>query len=86
MRASGDVFPLKNCFMEKDDVTFCLWQEADETQWHRSPDANTLQQESSSDDGGQSFLLGYIFPSAEKFVDANQRSGNGWFGCCTYSI
>ncbi len=53
--------------MEKDDVTFYLWQEADETQWHRSPDANTLQQESSSDDGGQSFLLGYIFPSAEEW-------------------
>ena len=48
-------------------MTFCLWQEPDETQWHRSPDANTLHQEPSSDDGGQAFLLGYIFPSAEEW-------------------
>lgn len=51
---------------EKDDVTFCLWQEPDETQWHRSLPV-TSNIDTSADDGGQTFLLGYIFPSAEEW-------------------
>lgn len=56
---------------EKNDVTFCLWQLPGETVWHQNkvplPTA-CLEDVSTADvDGGQSFLLSYIFADAEEW-------------------
>ena len=58
---------------EKDDVTFCLWQLPGETDWHKAelPLLKACHQEDAhhAKDGGEAYLLGYIFPSAEEWYN-----------------
>ena len=59
--------------MDREAVTFCMWQNQNETQWHRSqvPQPDTcLQQDSNQvDDGGEKRLMSYIFPSADEWYE-----------------
>ena len=59
--------------MEREAVTFCMWQNADETIWHRSqvPQPDTCLQQDSNvlDDGGEKRLMAYIFPSADQWYE-----------------
>lgn len=53
--------------LQSEDVTFCIWREASDSNWQignvEVPDG---------EDDGSGFLLGTIFPTAERFVDFAQ--------------
>lgn len=59
--------------MDREAVTFCMWQTANDTQWHRSqvPQPDTCLQQDSNvvDDGGEKRLMAYIFPSADQWYE-----------------
>ena len=59
--------------MDREAVTFCLWQMNDDTQWHRSQvsqsDACLQLNDNVIDDGGEKRLLSYIFPSADDWYE-----------------
>lgn len=59
--------------MDKEAVTFCLWQLDNETQWHKSqvpqPDSCLAQDSNTVDDGGEKRLMAYIFPSANEWFE-----------------
>ncbi|MBQ1220561.1 MAG: hypothetical protein IIX83_04150 [Peptococcaceae bacterium] len=59
--------------MNREAVTFCLWQTADETTWHRSqvaqPDTCLQMDSNHIDDGGEKRLMAYIFPSADEWYE-----------------
>ncbi|MBY6915768.1 MULTISPECIES: hypothetical protein [Clostridium] len=54
--------------MEKDDVTFCIWQNSDETEWKQG---NIILPKNcnKNEDGGKSFLLDYIFENEENWFE-----------------
>lgn len=56
---------------EKEEVTCCLWQLANEPNWQKAalPPVPTDCQVHTPQDGGEAYLLGYIFPSAEEWYE-----------------
>ncbi|MBQ5857398.1 MAG: hypothetical protein IIW51_00125 [Peptococcaceae bacterium] len=58
---------------EKDDVTFCIWQMPGETHWHQNnielPDYCFDPDRTQPEDGGQAFLMSYIFSDAEEWFE-----------------
>ena len=58
---------------EKNDVTFCIWQKPGEVHWHQNSialpaycfDSDRTQPE----DGGQAFLMSYIFAGADEWYE-----------------
>ena len=59
--------------MDREAVTFCRWQSANETEWHRSqvaqPDTCLQLDGNVIDDGGEKRLMAYIFPSADEWYE-----------------
>ena len=59
--------------MNREAVTFCMWQSAGDTQWHKSqvqqPDTCLQQDSNLIDDGGEKRLMAYIFPSADEWYE-----------------
>lgn len=59
--------------MHRDAVTFCMWQNKDDSTWHRSqislPDPCLQADVDPMDDGGEKHLLSYIFPSADAWYE-----------------
>ncbi|MBN6185639.1 hypothetical protein JQN58_01410 [Aneurinibacillus sp. BA2021] len=49
---------------EKDDVTFCIWREVDGDGWRCGEVAYSKE-----DDGGMTYLLGYIHDTAEAYAE-----------------
>ena len=58
---------------EKKDVTFCIWQHPGETIWHQNniflPDVCWKENRTQPEDGGQAFLMSYIFANAEEWFE-----------------
>ena len=58
---------------ERNDVTFCIWQLPDETTWHQNnielPDYCFDPDRIQPEDGGQAFLMSYIFSGAEEWFE-----------------
>lgn len=53
--------------IEMDDVTFCIWRGMNDSNWKRG---NVVVPENyEKDDGGEEFLLGYIFHDADSWTD-----------------
>ncbi len=51
---------LDDPMFEKDDVTFCIWSETDDSEWHKGSIEN-----SDNDDDGFDFLIDYLYSSPE---------------------
>lgn len=54
-----------------ENVTFCLWQEAGETKWHKNEPVPNIccPDEEGEPDDGEKHLLSYIFSNAEDWFD-----------------
>ncbi len=59
--------------MNREAVTFCMWQQGDDPAWHRSqvaqPDTCLQLDSNIIDDGGEKRLLSYIFSSADDWYE-----------------
>lgn len=67
---------LEDVALEKDDVTFCYWQQrqiADRFTWHSGALANVEQLPEGDRDGGASFLLGYLPGKVEDYLSWAQH-------------
>ncbi|WP_042166743.1 hypothetical protein [Paenibacillus gorillae] len=58
------LFLLHDDAIEQDDVTFCIWRESSDTNWHKG---KVEVPEGESD--GSDFLIGCIFHTPEDFVE-----------------
>ena len=69
----ADLLRLLDDETEKDDVTFCIWQHPGETVWHQNdielPDFCFDPDRTQPEDGGQAFLMSYIFSNAEEWFE-----------------
>ncbi len=58
---------------EKEEVTFCIWQYPGETNWHKNdivlPDFCWDEDRTQPEDGGQAFLMSFIFSNAEEWYE-----------------
>lgn len=58
---------------EKNDVTFCIWQKPGEVHWHQNsielPDYCFDSDRTQPEDGGQAFLMSYIFAGADEWYE-----------------
>lgn len=71
-QAPASLVALLDDDMEKSDVTFCQWQLSGESTWHKAAlpmQEACLQEDAQDDDGGEAYLLGYIFPDAEEWYN-----------------
>lgn len=61
--------------LEKEDVTFCCWQQqiADSRTWHSGVLANVEELPEDDRDGGASFLLGYLPSKVEDYLSWAQH-------------
>lgn len=82
----GEIYPgmydeVPECFMrildqhedalDRDDVTFCVWQEKDQLNWMtgRWLELAAAEEDESDAEGGAAFLLGYIEETPEAYMD-----------------
>lgn len=60
-------------WLEKENVTFCLWRMQDDADWHRTtynlPDWCWEPDGSQPEDGGEAYLMSYIFAGAEEWYE-----------------
>lgn len=64
------LFQLLDDDTEKNDVTFCLWQLPGESIWHKNQIVlPSVCPQDEEEDGGESFLMKYIFATAEEWYE-----------------